>query len=316
MLPVQLSCLSRHFNALLSASRQQWQQKIQVNTVYSERVVKKTRKSTKFLAILVAMILLANLCGCATATASSDPTPTVSTTSEMAAENGTTGAPSAELAGESVRNVQANQDERGDLDFDEETDTDASAGASEEDGSPSVVPPAVDEGPEPEPEPETEVVVPEEGQYAYTVGDTTVYTEHPIERWLTPSENPKNSYLDLGQMLEEVWQIEGMDNNAGYSFYGNGESKWLSFDDEDDSHIDHTVTMSWLTDGTESSVTISMANYRYEDPCFYIVGSRIYAIDKVLAVLRLLTSERIEEDPDHFTLEDLDLGPNFDVSYN
>ena len=270
----------------------------------------------KFVPIMVALSLLANLCGCATATASSDPTPTVSTTSEMAAENGTTGAPSAELAGESVRNVQANQDERGDLDFDEETDTDASAGASEEDGSPSVVPPAVDEGPEPEPEPETEVVVPEEGQYAYTVGDTTVYTEHPIERWLTPSENPKNSYLDLGQMLEEVWQIEGMDNNAGYSFYGNGESKWLSFDDEDDSHIDHTVTMSWLTDGTESSVTISMANYRYEDPCFYIVGSRIYAIDKELAVLTLLTAERIEEDPDHFTLEDLDLGPNFDVSYN
>ena len=74
--------------------------------------------------------------------------------------------------------------------------------------------------------------------------------------------------------------------------------------------------MSWLADGTESSVTISMANYRYEDPCFYIVGSRIYAIDKELAVLTLLTAERIEEDPDHFTLEDLDLGPNFDVSYN
>ena len=279
----------------------------------TEREVKKMRK--KFVSIIVALSLLANLCGCATATTSSSPAPTVSATSEVAAENSTTGTPVAELAGESVRNTQANQDERGDLDFDEETDTDASAGASEEDGSPSVVPPAVDEGPEPEPEPETEVVVPEEGQYAYTVGDTTVYTEHPIERWLTPSENPKNSYLDLGQMLEEVWQIEGMDNNAGYSFYGNGESKWLSFDDEDDSHIDHTVTMSWLTDGTESSVTISMANYRYEDPCFYIVGSRIYGIDKELAVLILLTAERIEEDPNYFTLEDLDLGPNFDVSY-
>ena len=262
----------------------------------------------KFVSIIVALSLLANLCGCATATASSDPTPTVSTTSEMAAENGTTGAPSAELAGESVRNVQANQDERGDLDFDEETDTDASAGASEEGGSSYVTPP--------EPEPEPEVVVPEEGQYAYTVGDTTVYTEHPIERWLTPdNDDPKNAYLNLGQMLEEVWQIEGQENNAGYSFYGNGESKWLSFDDEDDSHIDHTVTMSWLTDGTESSVTISMANYRYEDPCFYIVGSRIYGIDKELAVLILLTAERIEEDPNYFTLEDLDLGPNFDVSY-
>ena len=257
----------------------------------TEREVKKMRK--KFVSIIVALSLLANLCGCATATTSSSPAPTVSAT---------------ELAGESVRNTQANQDERGDLDFDEETDTDASAGASEEGGSSYVTPP--------EPEPEPEVVVPEEGQYAYTVGDTTVYTEHPIERWLTPdNDDPKNAYLNLGQMLEEVWQIEGQENNAGYSFYGNGESKWLSFDDEDDSHIDHTVTMSWLTDGTESSVTISMANYRYEDPCFYIVGSRIYGIDKELAVLILLTAERIEEDPNYFTLEDLDLGPNFDVSY-
>ncbi len=259
-------------------------------------------------------MLLANLCGCAAATTSSNPAPTVSATSEVAAENGTTGAPAAELAGESVRNTQPNQDERGDLDFDEETD--ASAGASEEDGSSYVTPPKPEPEPEPAPKPEPEIVVPEEGQYAYTVGDTTVYTEHDIERWLTPDDDdPKNAYLNLGQMLEEVWQIEGQDNNAGYSFYGNGESKWLSFDDEDDNHIDHTVTMSWLTDGTESSVTISMANYRYEDPCFYIVGSRIYGIDKELAVLILLTAERIEKDPNYFTLEDLDLGPNFDVSY-
>ena len=246
----------------------------------TEREVKKMRK--KFVSIIVALSLLANLCGCATATTSSSPAPTVSATSEVAA--------------------------RGDLDFDEETDTDASAGASEEGGSSYVTPP--------EPEPEPEVVVPEEGQYAYTVGDTTVYTEHPIERWLTPdNDDPKNAYLNLGQMLGEVWQMSGMDNAAGYSFYEGDESKWLSFDDEDDSHIDHTVTMSWLTDGTESSVTISMANYRYEDPCFYIVGSRIYGIDKELAVLILLTAERIEEDPNYFTLEDLDLGPNFDVSY-
>lgn len=268
------------------------------------REVKKMRK--KFVSIIVALSLLANLCGCATATTSSSPAPTVSATSEVAAENSTTGAPAAELAGESVRNTQANQDERGDLDFDEETDTDASAGASEEDGSPSVAPPVVD--PEPEPEPE-------QGQYAYTVGDTTVYTEHPIERWLTPSENPKDSYLNLGQMLGEVWQMSGMDNAAGYSFYEGDESKWLSFDDEDDNHINHTVTMSWLADGTESSVTISMANYRHEDPRFCIVGSCIYVIDKELAVLVLLTAERIEEDPNYFTLEDLDLGPNFDVSY-
>lgn len=259
---------------------------------------------------MVALSLLANLCGCATATTSSNPAPTVSATSEVAAENSTTGAPAAELAGESVRNTQANQDERGNLDFDEETD--ASVGASEEDGS-YVTPPEPE--PEPAPKPEPEVAAPEQGQHAYTVGDTTVYTEHPIERWLTPSESPKDYYLNLGQMLEEVWQIEGKDNNAGYSFYGNGGSKWLSFDDEDDSHINHTVTMSWLTDGTESSVTISMANYRHEDPRFCIVGNCIYVIDKQLAVLILLTAERIEEDPNYFTLEDLDLGPNFDVSY-
>ena len=271
----------------------------------------------KFISILVALCMLANLCGCAAAT--SNPAPTVSATSEVAAENGTTGAPAAELAGESVRNTQANQDERGNLGFDEETDTDASAGASEEDGSSSVTPPVVDPEPEPEPqpepEPEPEVVAPEHGQYSYTVGDTTVYTEHDIERWLTPDEYPGDFILSLGQMLGEVWQMSGMDNAAGYSFYDGDESKWLSFDDEDDSHIDHTVTMSWLADGTESSVTISMANYRDEDPCFYIVGSRIYAIDKELAVLILLTAERIEEDPNYFTLEDLDLGPNFDVSY-
>ncbi len=169
-------------------------------------------------------MLLANLCGCATATTSSNPAPTVSATSEVAAENGTTGAPAAELAGESVRNTQANQDERGNLGFDEETDTDASAGASEEGGSSYVTPP--------EPEPEPEVVAPEQGQYAYTVGDTTVYTEHDIERWLTPDEYPGDFILSLGQMLGEVWQMSGMYNAAGYSFDYGDESKWRSFDDE------------------------------------------------------------------------------------
>ena len=271
------------------------------------------RKSReKFLSILLAMTLLANLCGCATATASSDPTPTVSTTSEMAAENGTTGAPAAELAGESVRNVQANQDERGDLDFDEETDTDASAGASEEDGSSSVTPPVVD--PEPEPEPEPEVVAPEHGQYSYTVGDTTVYTEHPIERWLTPSENPKNSYLNLGQMLGEVWQMSGMDNATGYSFYEGDESKWLSFDDEKD-HMHHSVKIGWRHDGTEGSVTAKMIDCPYENPHCHIIESRMYNIDKELAILILVMAERLSNDPSHFTLEDLDLGPNFDASY-
>ena len=248
----------------------------------------------KFVSILVVLCMLANLCGCATAT------------SEVAAENGTTGAPAAELAGESVRNTQANQDERGDLDFDEETDTDASAGASEEGGSPSVAPPVVD--------PEPEVVAPEQGQYAYTVGDTTVYTEHPIERWLTPSENPKNSYLNLGQMLGEVWQMSGMDNAAGYSFYEGDESKWLSFDDEEDD-VHHTVKISWRHDGTEGSVTAKMIDCPYENPYCHIIESRIYSIDKELAILILVMAERLSNDPSHFTLEDLDLGPNFDVSY-
>ena len=268
----------------------------------------------KFVPIMVALSLLANLCGCATATTSSSPAPTVSATSEVAAENSTTGAPAAELAGESVRNAQANQDERGDLDFDEETDTDASAGASEEGGSPSVAPPVVDPEPEPEPEPEV-VVVPEEGQHAYTVGDTTVYTEHPIERWLTPANNnPKNSYLNLGQMLGEVWQMSGMDNAAGYSFYEGDESKWLSFDDEKD-HMHHSVKIGWRHDGTEGSVTAKMIDCPYENPHCHIIESRMYNIDKELAILILVMAERLSDDPSHFTLEDLDLGPNFDVSY-
>ena len=75
----------------------------------------------KFVPIMVALSLLANLCGCAAA--SSDPVPTVSATSELPAENGTTGAPAAELAGISVRNTQDNQDELGDLGIDEEDDT-------------------------------------------------------------------------------------------------------------------------------------------------------------------------------------------------
>ena len=275
----------------------------------SEREVKKVRKSReKFLSILLAMTLLANLCGCATATASSDPTPTVSTTSEMAAENGTTGAPAAELAGESVRNVQANQDERGDLDFDEETDTDASAGASKEGGSSYVTPP------EPEPEPEPEVVAPEQGQYAYTVGDTTVYTEHPIGRWLTPHEYPGDFILSLGQMLGEVWQMSGMDNATGYSFYEGDESKWLSFDDEKD-HMHHSVKIGWRHDGTEGSVTAKMIDCPYENPHCHIIESRMYNIDKELAILILVMAERLSNDPSHFTLEDLDLGPNFDASY-
>ena len=259
----------------------------------------------KFVSIIVALSLLANLCGCATATTSSNPAPTVSATSEVAAENGTTGATAAELAGESVRNTQANQDERGDLDFDEETDTDASAGASEEDGSPSVSPPVVD--PEPEPEPE-------QGQYAYTVGDTTVYTEHPIERWLTPHEYPGDFILSLGQMLGEVWQMSGMDNAAGYSFYEGDESKWLSFDDEEDD-VHHTVKISWRHDGTEGSVTAKMIDCPYENPRCHIIESRMYDIDKELAILILVMAERLSNDPSHFTLEDLDLGPNFDVSY-
>ena len=272
----------------------------------------------KFVPIMVALSLLANLCGCATATTSSSPAPTVSATSEVAAENSTTGAPAAELAGESVRNAQANQDERGGLDFDEETDTDASAGASEEDGSSSVTPPVVDPEPEPEPqpepEPEPEVVAPEHGQYSYTVGDTTVYTEHDIERWLTPDEYPGDFILSLGQMLGEVWQMSGMDNAAGYSFYEGDESKWLSFDDEKD-HMHHSVKIGWRHDGTEGSVTAKMIDCPYENPHCHIIESRMYNIDKELAILILVMAERLSDDPSHFTLEDLDLGPNFDVSY-
>lgn len=266
----------------------------------------------KFISILVALCMLANLCGCAAAT--SNP----SATSEVAAENGTTGAPAAELAGESVRNTQANQDERGDLDFDEETDTDASAGASEEDGSSHVTPPVADPEPEPEPqpepEPEPEVVAPEQGQYAYTVGDTTVYTEHDIERWLTPYEYPGDFILSLGQMLGEVWQMSGMDNAAGYSFYEGDESKWLSFDDETD-RVHHSVKISWRHDGTEGSVTVKMIDCPYENPRCHIIESRRYNIDKELAILILVMAERISNDPSHFTLEDLGLGSNFDVSY-
>ena len=268
----------------------------------------------KFVPIMVALSLLANLCGCATATTSSSPAPTVSATSEVAAENSTTGAPAAELAGESVRNTQANQDERGDLDFDEETDTDASAGASEEGGSPSVAPPVVNPELEPEPEPEPEVVAPEQGQYAYPVGDTTVYTEHPIERWLTPYKYPGDFILSLGQMLGEVWQMSGIDNEAGYSFYEGDESKWLSFDDEKDD-VHHSVKISWRHDGTEGSVTAKMIDCPYENPYCHIIESRIYNIDKELAILILVMAERLSNDPSHFTLEDLDLGPNFDVSY-
>ena len=250
----------------------------------------------KILLIIVALILLANLCGCATAT---------------------TGAPAAELAGESVKNTQANQDERGDLGFDEETD-DASAGASEEDGSSHVTPPVADPEPEPEPqpepEPEPEVVAPEQGQYAYTVGDTTVYTEHDIERWLTPHEYPGDFILSLGQMLGEVWQMSWTDNAAGYSLYEGDESKWLSFDDEKD-RIHHSVKISWRHDGTEGSVTAKMIDCPYENPHCHIIESRRYNIDKELAILILVIAERISNDPSHFTLEDLDLGSNFDVSY-
>lgn len=264
----------------------------------------------KFVSILVVLCMLANLCGCATATTA----PTVSATSEVAAENGTTGAPAAELAGESVRNTQANQDERGDLGFDEETDTDASAGASEEGGNPSVTPPEPEPEPEPKPEPEPEVVAPEHGQYSYTVGDTTVYTEHDIERWLTPYKYPGDFILSLGQMLGEVWQMSGMDNAAGYSFYEGDESKWLSFDDEEED-VHHSVKISWRHDGTEGSVTAKMIDCPYENPYCHIIESRIYNIDKELAILILVMAERLGNDPSHFTLEDLDLGPNFDVSY-
>ena len=224
----------------------------------------------KFVSILVVLcMLLANLCGCAAAT-TSNPAPTVSATSEVAAENGTTGAPAAELAGESVRNTQAN--------------------------------------------PEPEVVAPEQGQYAYTVGDTTVYTEHPIERWLTPDEYPGDFILSLGQMLGEVWQMSGIDNEAGYSFYEGDESKWLSFDDEKD-HMHHSVKIGWRHDGTEGSVTAKMIDCPYENPYCHIIESRMYNIDKELAILILVMAERLSNDPSHFTLEDLDLGPNFDVSY-
>lgn len=269
------------------------------------------RKRKKFLSVLVAISLLANLCGCAAA--SSDPFPTVSATSELPAENSTTGAPAAELAGTSVRNTQDNQDELGDLGIDEEDDTDASAGVSERDGSPSVVPPVADEEPESEPEPEPEVATP--GQYAYTVGDTTVYTEHPIERWLTPYEYPGDFYLSLGQMLGEIWQMSGIDNAAGYSLYDGDESKWLSFDDES-ADVHHSVKMSWRHNGTEGSVTAKMIDCPYENSYCHIIESRIYNIDKELAILILVMAERLSNDPDHFTLEDLDLGPNFEVSYN
>lgn len=260
---------------------------------------------------------------CITLTACSGSTNPPKQDKAVTTEAEETGAPAAELAADSVRNAQGNQDERGDLGINEEeddADASASAGTSKDGGSPTVVSPGtVDK----EPEPEQEVTTTEEGKYAYNVGDTVVYTEHPIERWMTPDPQVDGAYdLDLRQMLEDLWCEDGgnvVDPGTKVprlDFIKDGEALGGVFFEVPDAGFQyyyHSFTLTSTIDGELYSTSVTMYDWKrgVDDP--YILTDYYRAIPIELAVMLLLGAERMAEEPDRFALDDINPGPNFQI---
>ena len=160
-----------------------------------------------------------------------------------------------------------------------------------------------------------------DGQYAYKVGDTTIYTEHDLEQWIYLDDRfTTESYtLDLDAMLIDLWCAGNRGgifvNDVGYSYVIDGENTkglWFDSPDPERSKLYHAVTVWYSVNGSEQTTTVRMYDCDSSDPPHdYLRVMSTYAIHREVAPLILYSIEQMEIDPSSGALNDLDLGRNF-----
>ena len=162
-----------------------------------------------------------------------------------------------------------------------------------------------------------------DGQYAYQVGDTTIYTQHDLDQWLVESEKYPGHYnFDIGAMLIDLW-CQGnrggiFENEAGFSYVLDGENTkgvWFDSPDPDNDRMYHAVTVWYKVDGSERTTTVRIYDCppapENKDKYYSIMDHYTNIIHIELAPLILYSIEQMEANPSGGALNDLDLGRNF-----
>ena len=162
-----------------------------------------------------------------------------------------------------------------------------------------------------------------DGQYAYKVGDTTIYTQHDLDQWLIESERYPGCYdFDIGAMLIDLWCQDNrggiFENNVGFSYILDGDNTkgvWFDSPDPDNDKMYHAVTVWYKVDGSERSTTIRIYDCppapENKDKYYSIMDHYTHIIHVDLAPLMIYAIEQMEIDPSGGALNDLDLGRNF-----
>lgn len=157
-----------------------------------------------------------------------------------------------------------------------------------------------------------------DGQYAYQVGDTTIYTQHDLDQWLV--DDPELSGridFDIGTMLIDLW-CQGnrggiFENDAGYSYVLDGDNTkgvWFDSPDPDSAKFYHAFTVWYKVGETEYTTTVRMYE-RSDRMSDLILSDYTHGIDRDMSILLLYTIEQMEANPRGNALNDLDLGRNF-----
>lgn len=298
--------------------------------IFIERGVIQVRKKGLFIFVLV-MALIANVfCSCGTANAGNNSgaetpaTTTVNAEAEPQISGEASTGPEAELAGHQVvaEDPDGNNDIGGDYGL-------GDPDADDEDNQTGV----------PE-EPEEEVPAPggHDG-YRYEVGDTVVYTDNPIDRWVTYDEEYNLYNFDVVRMLFDLWCqdggniIEGNDAPTIYdhdgkpyqysdicSFYDkNGDfAGWVYFStpDEEYAYVFHSFTVTRIVDGKHYSTSVTMhdSDYNFHDDYKCVLDGYIRGIHNDIAVLLLATAEKVAKSPEQANvLSGLALGSNYSI---
>ena len=157
-----------------------------------------------------------------------------------------------------------------------------------------------------------------QGEYQNKVGDAVLYTENSIDKWTESGGLFKGKTFNVGQMLVDVWQMGGLENNVGYSFFGkDGSSRGLYFDDPDpnESNLYHTVTVVSINyDGDEFYTSVTMKDCPKSHSLHYVINGEERSINEELARAALVIAEEIARDPYRDNvLSGVDLGSNFEV---
>ena len=161
-----------------------------------------------------------------------------------------------------------------------------------------------------------------DGLYAYGIGDTTVYTEHDLDKWIIVDPVfPDTQCLDLDSMLIDLW-CQGnrgglFENSVGISYILDGENKkglWFDVPDTDNEKLYHAVTFWYKVDEGECTTTIRMHDRlsdNLSEDYLGVLDNYIYGIHKDMAPFILYAIEQMETNPRSGALNDLELGDNF-----